>query len=295
MTGDMERLAILADAFEEAGCTNQDILLHCRSGRDHVRRLLGCRPLFGPIVRATPMSESDWDRCTDPTSMLAFLSQRASDRKLRLFAAACCRRVWPLLTDGRSRRAVEVAERYADEEADDEELRLAGSGAENVADAFAALSTTARGEAQCSAACAAVNATVTAAAISADYTAANIGSAAFHAATANGAPSAANCRDAERAAQSRLLRELFGPLPFRNVPIGPSVWSWNDGTVVRIASAIYQERSLPDGILDNNRIAVLADALEEAGCTDMDILGHLRGPGSHVRGCWIVDLLLRKP
>jgi hypothetical protein len=70
--------------------------------------------------------------------------------------------------------------------------------------------------------------------------------------------------------------------------------SWNDSTVVRLAQAAYEERCLPGGELDNGRLAVLADALEEAGSTDADILGHLRGPGPHVRGCWVVDLILGK-
>jgi hypothetical protein len=52
------------------------------------------------------------------------------------------------------------------------------------------------------------------------------------------------------------------------------------------------ERVLPAGHLDNDRLAILADALEDAGCTDQAILGHLRGPGHHVRGCWAVDALL---
>jgi hypothetical protein len=64
--------------------------------------------------------------------------------------------------------------------------------------------------------------------------------------------------------------------------------------VVRLAQAAYEERHLPAGTLDDGRLAVLADALEEAGCTDTDIVGHLRGPGPHVRGCWPVDLCLGK-
>jgi hypothetical protein len=75
------------------------------------------------------------------------------------------------------------------------------------------------------------------------------------------------------------------------VPLDPSLRTWNDGLVVRLAQAAYEERSLPEGTLDNARLAVLADALEEAGCTDDGLLGHLRGPGPHVRGCHAVDLL----
>jgi hypothetical protein len=61
--------------------------------------------------------------------------------------------------------------------------------------------------------------------------------------------------------------------------------------VVRLAQATYEERHLPEGTLDNTRLLILADALEEAGCTDTDILCHLRGPGPHVRGCWVADLV----
>jgi hypothetical protein len=78
------------------------------------------------------------------------------------------------------------------------------------------------------------------------------------------------------------------------VSIGESWLRWNGGTIVQLAQSAYEERHLPAGTLDNGRLAVLADALEEAGCTDADILGHLRGPGPHVRGCWAVDLLLGK-
>jgi hypothetical protein len=64
--------------------------------------------------------------------------------------------------------------------------------------------------------------------------------------------------------------------------------------VKKLAEAAYEERSLPAGTLNTQRLAVLADALEEAGCTDQTILDHLRGPGPHVRGCWAVDLILGK-
>jgi hypothetical protein len=90
-----------------------------------------------------------------------------------------------------------------------------------------------------------------------------------------------------------LLRCIFVN-PFRPVTISPAVLTWNDAVVVRLAQAAYEERHLPAGTLDNSRLAVLADALEEAGCTSEDILDHLRGPGTHVRGCWPVDLCLGK-
>jgi hypothetical protein len=95
---------------------------------------------------------------------------------------------------------------------------------------------------------------------------------------------------AERLAQTRLVRENFGN-PFRAVAIHSA---WQTATVLSLASAAYKERALPSGELDPARLAVLADALEEAGCTEQAILDHLRGPGPHVRGCWPVDLLLAR-
>ena len=64
--------------------------------------------------------------------------------------------------------------------------------------------------------------------------------------------------------------------------------------MVRLAQAAYDERHMPEGTLDKVWLAVLGDALEEAGCSDADILNHLRGPGPHVRGCWVIDLCLGK-
>jgi hypothetical protein len=90
-----------------------------------------------------------------------------------------------------------------------------------------------------------------------------------------------------RAAAAPLFRDLFG-YPSRPAPsLAPSVLAYGGGTVPRLAAAIYEERAF-------DRLPVLADALEDAGCTDADILGHCRAGGEHVRGCWVVDLALRK-
>jgi hypothetical protein len=90
-----------------------------------------------------------------------------------------------------------------------------------------------------------------------------------------------------------LLRDLFGN-PFRPRAADPAWLAWGGGAVRRLAEAAYEARALPDGTLDKDRLAVLADALDEAGCDDADLLGHLRGQGSHVRGCWAIDLLLAR-
>src|SRR5262249_32973192 len=84
-----------------------------------------------------------------------------------------------------------------------------------------------------------------------------------------------------------LVHDIFGLLPFRPVTVAPAWAAWNDGTVVKLAQGIYEDRAF-------DRLPILADALEEAGCSHPDVLSHCRGPGPHVRGCWLVDLLLGK-
>jgi hypothetical protein len=90
--------------------------------------------------------------------------------------------------------------------------------------------------------------------------------------------------------QCDLLRDIFAN-PFRPVAVCPACLT---PQVVALAQAADDERELPAGTLDAARLAVLADALEDAGCTDPDLLDHLRGPGPHYRGCWVIDLLLGK-
>src|SRR5262249_8262792 len=79
-----------------------------------------------------------------------------------------------------------------------------------------------------------------------------------------------------------LLSDILGN-PFRPAALAPP---WGPPPVAPLPQTAYEERTLPAGPLDPDRLAVLADALEEAGCDNPDILSHLRGPGPHVRGCW---------
>jgi hypothetical protein len=92
--------------------------------------------------------------------------------------------------------------------------------------------------------------------------------------------------------QARLLRCVFNP--FRPAAVDLAWLAWHGGAAVKLAEAVYEERELPSGHLDAARLAILADMLEEAGCADPQLLGHLRLPGPHVRGCWVVDRLLGK-
>jgi hypothetical protein len=220
------------------------------------------------------MTDAQWLACSDPRPLLAEVSGRISPRKVRLLICACCRRVWDLLLDERCRRAVEVAERYADGRADDATLEVARRGAD---------ATYQRGRGQggplafrhCGAAHLALQATAR--------------RVRFDPRENEFLRGAKERKEkAERKARSDLVRDLLGN-PFRPAAVDPA---WQTPTVTALARAAYDERSLPEGTLDPHRLAVLADALEEAGCTDPEVLGHLRSPGPHFRGCWSLDLAL---
>jgi hypothetical protein len=95
-------------------------------------------------------------------------------------------------------------------------------------------------------------------------------------------------RSKERRAQRELLHDIFGN-PFRRPALDPA---WRTPEVRALARAVYDNRFLPGGSLDRFRLTLLADALEEAGCTDRAILDHCRGPAPHVRGCHLVEAIL---
>ena len=87
-------------------------------------------------------------------------------------------------------------------------------------------------------------------------------------------------------AEARIFRDIFG-VYFHPVQLDPSWLAWNNGAIRKMAQVIYDARAF-------DRLPLLADALEDAGCTDAAVLSHCREPGEHVRGCWVVDLLLGK-
>jgi hypothetical protein len=95
--------------------------------------------------------------------------------------------------------------------------------------------------------------------------------------------------EAARRVQSSLLRDICGLSPFRPITLSPA---WRTPTVLALAEAAYDHRQLPSGHLEGERLAILADALEEGGCDHAELLQHLRGPGPHVRGCAALDAVL---
>jgi hypothetical protein len=331
-----------------------------------------------PRVGEAAMTEAEWLACARPQTMLEFLGDRAGERKLRLFACACCRRLAPLLRSESARRALDLAERAADDpgagvrkelarsparvqalaaQAEAEEHLRAAAAAEQQArarrsDVWASiwagaptpdLLVRAAAEAEEALAVAtearaaegAAGALLLALGESPDplpavLAAVEAQSGARQAAAARArsvrwleraeqeaarpVPRAraavrvsqaaqwieraeetagenyerlvARAQRAERKAQCALLRDLF-VYPERPVRLDPAWLHWRDGTVVRVARSIDDDGRFGD-------LPVLADALEEAGCADADLLGHCRSGGPHVRGCWLVDLILSK-
>jgi hypothetical protein len=224
-----------------------------------------------------------WLTCTDPQKMLASLRAGGgmSDRKPRLLACACARNVWDRLRSPACARAVGVAERFADGEVGPNELARAYRSAWKAVQRLARILQQWSSEKRTLEI--APNRVAWAAAL-ADASLAAHNALNLHAVLDQ--PSRI------RPWQCSLLREIFGN-PFAARPVLDPAWlAWREGVVARLARAAYEERDPERGTLDSARLAVLADALEEAGCADAELLGHLRGPGPHVPGCWAVDCLL---
>jgi hypothetical protein len=237
------------------------------------------------------MTEAEWLASTDPGPMLDFVRGKATDRKLRLFAVACCRRVWYLL-DEHSRRAVDVVERDAEGPRKIETWAVAEMdkclGDQRASRAmrigvppwWLVVTTLLAGQTE--------NAKRLVAWIAWSLHArANDTHAALRASPGDEVRAARAAwvtaqvaKTQEQTSQCHLLREMLGN-PFRPRSINPSCQT---PQVARLAQGIYDNRAF-------DRLPVLADALEDAGCTDAAILGHCREPREHVRGCWLVDML----
>jgi hypothetical protein len=264
-----ERMSELAGALAAAGCTEPDMLEHCRGPGPHVR---GCWVL--DLIRRPVTTQSEWLACCDPTPMLAAVRDRASERQLRLFACACCRRVSGVLRDLELTEALELVEWHVEGVATRRELEQAAWSAEWRRDRIrdgerpegkpAPPRVRAREGSAAALACAATDP------VDAD-------GAARCAADAV----AEEVRSTVRAAQAALLLDIFGN-PFRPAPAGDRTGLTTD--VITLAAKIYCDRTF-------EQMPQLADLLREAGCHDAEILDHCRGPGPHARGCWVLDLI----
>ena len=253
------------------------------------------------------MTEAEWLAAANPEPMLKFLGDRASDRKRRLFACACCRRHWHWVEGTASAKAVEVAERFADGRAPEKKLAAARRAAQVDAGQFYSEFRQIRGVEPYIAhmhasACADAAQTMSA---GRRVRAIDVGAAVYAAQTyahevTGSAESTGDWGDhfrAEVAAQAAVVRDVFGN-PFRPVRFDPA---WRTADVTLLAEGIYNERAF-------DRSPILADALQDAGCNAADLLAHLRDPSlipwdrpdgapgpppvCHARGCWALDLVL---
>jgi hypothetical protein len=223
------------------------------------------------------VTEKDWLAARDPDDLLDYHTMKRDKRRLRLLAAACVRRMRPhveaVLRDPAFGHLLDVVERYADGAADRAEFiaarkpfrRAVRALGENLREP----AKSAAGVFGCLADDAMEGMTVT------------VANARYVIQKAN--PGNRGVAKAERAAQADLLRDIFGNL-FRPVALDPS---WRTSTVVALAARMYESR-------DFAAMPILADALQDAGCDSDDVLDHCGGPGPHVRGCWVVDLVLGK-
>jgi hypothetical protein len=267
------------------------------------------------------MTEAEWLAWPEPDPMIEFLERghKGTCRQRRLFGVACCRRIWPFRMEEKIRRIVEVAEEYADGQASAAKLRAAHRRSCTLCKKDDISPDKTRTARSLHNAAIAVNWVSACNArfrtndrrnalypegyhhAAAGYVSGAAATAAFFA-TYEGADAVEMVRlrkfelvatpagpifAAEEKAQADLLRCIFGN-PFRPSPPPPlATLAWNDGTVVKLAQALYEERAF-------ERLPVLADALEDAGFSDASLLGHLRGPGPHCRGCFVLDGILGK-
>jgi hypothetical protein len=242
------------------------------------------------------MTEAEWLACGNPRPMLEFLRGKMSERKMRLFAVACCRKIWFLLMAERSRQGIEIAEQYVDGLVGEDRLlepwpvggnypELPGQSSqdENKAARFA------WDAAQMAGARPRGSADIHVLLREVMYYSA--GAMAWHivgfAGTLYSASAWAeawnNVEADEYQEQTKFMRDIFGN-PFRPINLTPSLLT---SKVVSFATQMYESR-------DFSAMPLLADALNDAGCDNTDILNHCRQPGEHVRGCWVIDRLLGK-
>lgn len=249
------------------------------------------------------MTETQWQTATTPGPMLKFIGPKASARKLQLLGVACCRlteRQYRLKSadhfdDIRTDHLVNLAERHAEGDASRDEWRTGHDLALSMANDWSDL-----GGADVVSPATAFRSAILAL-VSTPLLEGTERVLQWSAATAARAADAGQSRNATQAMrrkQADLLREVFGN-PFAERTVVPAWMSTGGSTIfpgymIRVSETA---KALADGIQADQafeRLPILADAMEEAGCTDTDFLAHLREPGHHVRGCWALDLVLGK-
>jgi hypothetical protein len=221
------------------------------------------------------MEENAWLRATDPRPMLEFLQRtgRGSDRKLRLFASACCRLTWHLLGGRSHRKVVLMGERYAEGQATERMVEKARREAY-----YAPLKERKEAGPATWAAWRAADCLLSSV---------NIGKVVELVKEALDLENADLAEPVVQTPLHSIVRCVFGNPFSAPLPIQAAWLRWNDSTVLRIATGIYEERAF-------ERLPVLADALLDAGCEDEDLIAHCRSAGPHVRGCFAIDLILGK-
>jgi hypothetical protein len=231
-------------------------------------------PRCGFVGEAEPLeqfTESEWLACGEWSVLWRWFGERATVRKARLFACACFRRLTHLL-DERGRKAVEAYELFTEGFVSRQQLVESMPRVRNNFRSFLRPRSRER------------EAAGFVAALMAQPTAREEMQLAVRAGRELAEWVGAWAVAAEEKAQCDLFRDVVGN-PFRAAGPRPEWLARNDGAAVKIAHAVYEEGAFAD-------LPVLADALEEAGCDDDEVLSHCRGPGPHVRGCWVVDDLL---
>jgi hypothetical protein len=224
------------------------------------------------------MTEADWFSRPTPVVLVRHLAAHpglVSQRKWRLFGVACLRRLLPLLRQEVSRTALEVAERLADGQVTSEEAaRAARAVADHqTSNPLTSSIDTYLGSSICTLCKIPLRTSDLEAVVNYTFALAWF-------VNRNKVP------HNESNAQAGLLRDIVAN-PFRPVQIERAWLIWNEGLVPTLAQAIYHERTF-------DRLPILADALEDAGCDDLTMLTHLRDERDHVRGCWVLDRLLAK-
>lgn len=231
------------------------------------------------------MTDAEWRAATSPIQMVPRLPADTSDRKLRLYAAACCRHYWAEVPWDGADEVLDAAERYADGLAGYADLRATiarVAGPEVPPQDHPARPCVALGLE--GAALAALTGSPSPPAVRADLLRCVMGHPFPR-------PAPKPRRGLGAAVVSALARWVSGSpqQPTADADTGPVgvVFEpeWRTEAVVALSRGIYDDRAF-------ERLPVLADALEDAGCADPDILAHCRGGGPHARGCWVIDAAL---